>query len=110
MSTAMVRDPFYAVAEPKRRQMLDLLQAGERPVNDIVVSLGWSQPQVSKQLGVLRGAGLVSVRRQGKQRMYKVNGDRLRPIHEWVKTYEKFWKHQLHQIKLRAEVKAKKLT
>src|SRR5262249_17375979 len=98
-------DPFNAVAEPKRRQVLDVLAQGERPVNDLVESLGWPQPQVSKHLGVLKKVGLVSERRAGRQRVYRVNGARLKPIHEWVKTFERFWKCQLERIKARAEEK-----
>lgn len=98
-------DPFNAVAEPKRRQVLDLLARGERPVNDLVKSLGWPQPQVSKHLGVLRKVGLVSERREGRQHIYRLNGARLRPIHDWVKHYERFWKHQLERVKARAEQK-----
>jgi DNA-binding transcriptional ArsR family regulator len=102
---ATTLDPFNAVAEPKRRQVLDMLAKGERPVNELVKSLGWPQPQVSKHLGVLRKVGLVTERREGRQRVYKLNGERLRPIHEWVKDYERFWKHQLARIKARAEQK-----
>jgi DNA-binding transcriptional ArsR family regulator len=99
-------DPFNAIAEPKRRQVLDALAGGERPVNDIVRALKWPQPMVSKHLGVLKEVGLVSVRRQGRQRMYTINGDRLKPIHDWAKTFERFWTHQLDRIKARAERKA----
>ena len=111
-SSAMPRaattlDPFNAVAEPKRRQVLDMLIAGERPVNEMVISLGWTQPQVSKHLGVLREVGLVNVRRQGRQRVYSLNGEQLKPIHEWVKTFERFWSHQLARVKARAEEKVK---
>jgi DNA-binding transcriptional ArsR family regulator len=107
---AMARSPttldsFNAVAEPKRRQVLDLLAKGERPVNDLVKALGWPQPQVSKHLGVLRKVGLVSERRAGRQRIYRLNGERLKPIHEWVKNFEGFWKHQLERIRARAEQK-----
>ena len=98
-------DPFNAVAEPKRRQLLDTLARGERPVNDLVETLGWPQPQVSKHLGVLRKVGLVMERRLGRQRVYKLNGVQLKPIHEWVKNYERFWAHQLKRIKARAEQK-----
>jgi DNA-binding transcriptional ArsR family regulator len=101
-------DSFNAVAEPRRRQMLDHLARGERPVNELVRSLGWPQPQVSKHLGVLRQVGLVSVRRQGRQRMYRLNGQKLKPIHDWVKTYEQFWKQHLLAIKTRAEEKHRK--
>jgi DNA-binding transcriptional ArsR family regulator len=100
-------DPFNAVAEPKRRQVLDLLAKGERPVNDLVKSLGWPQPQVSKHLGVLRKVGLVSEHRQGRQRVYMLNGEQLKPIHDWVKNFEQFWKHQLERIKARAEQKTR---
>lgn len=99
-------DSFNAIAEPKRRQVLDVLANGERPVNDLVKSLGWPQPQVSKHLGVLKKVGLVSERRQGRQRLYKINAEKLKPIHDWVKNYERFWHHQLERIKIRAEHKA----
>jgi DNA-binding transcriptional ArsR family regulator len=101
-------DSFSAIAEPKRRQVLDILARGERPVNDLVQSLGWPQPQVSKHLGVLKKVGLVSERRVGRQRMYRMNGEKLKPVHEWVKTFEHFWQSQLDRIKARAEEKAKK--
>lgn len=100
-------DPFNAVAEPKRRQVLDVLAGGEMQVNGIVTTLGWPQPQVSKHLGVLRQVGLVDVRREGRKQMYKLNAGNLRPIHDWVKTYERFWTHQLQRIKAVAEAKAK---
>src|SRR5262249_30614348 len=96
-------DPFNAVAEPRRRQILDLLAKGERPVNDVVAALGLAQPQVSKHLRVLREVGLVSVRGSGQQRLYKLNADRFRPIHDWVRTFEPFWDHQIDRIKERAE-------
>ncbi len=96
-------DAFNAVAEPRRRQILDLLARGERPVNDVVESLGVGQPQVSKHLRVLREVGLVSVRGSGRQRLYKLNAERLKPIHDWVRSFEPFWEHQLDRIKARAE-------
>jgi DNA-binding transcriptional ArsR family regulator len=96
-------DAFNAVAEPRRRQILDLLVKGERPVNDMVASLGMGQPQVSKHLRVLREVGLVSVRGSGQQRLYKLNADRLKAIYDWVRTFEPFWDHQLDRIKERAE-------
>src|SRR3954470_22285985 len=99
-------DAFNAVAEPRRRQILDLLVKGERPVNDMVASLGMGQPQVSKHLRVLREVGLVSVRGSGQQRLYKLNADRLRAIYDWVRTFEPFWDHQLDRIKERAERQA----
>jgi DNA-binding transcriptional ArsR family regulator len=96
-------DAFNAVAEPRRRQILDLLARGERPVNDVAAALGLGQPQVSKHLRVLREVGLVSVRSEGQQRLYKLNADRLRAIYDWVRTFEPFWDHQLDRIKERAE-------
>lgn len=100
-------DAFNAVAEPRRRQILDLLVKGERPVNDLVASLGLTQPQVSKHLRVLKEVGLVTVRGSGQQRLYQLNAERLKAIHDWVKTFEPFWDHQLGRIKERAERKAK---
>jgi DNA-binding transcriptional ArsR family regulator len=99
-------DAFNAVAEPRRRQILDLLARGERPVNDLVASLGLAQPQVSKHLRVLREVGLVSVRGAGRRRIYKLDAERLKPIHDWVQTFEPFWEHQLDRIKKRAEREA----
>ena len=98
-------DAFNAVAEPRRRQILDLLGRGERPVNDVVECLGLTQPQVSKHLRVLRAVGLVSVRGPGQQRLYKLNAERLKPIHDWVRTFEPFWDHQLDRIRERADAK-----
>jgi DNA-binding transcriptional ArsR family regulator len=99
-------DAFNAVAEPRRRQILDLLARGERPVGAVVALLGLAQPQVSKHLRVLREVGLVTVRGSGQQRLYKLNADCLKPIHDWVRTFEPFWDHQLDRIKERAERKA----
>jgi DNA-binding transcriptional ArsR family regulator len=84
-------DAFNAVAEPRRRQIMDVLAGGERPVNDIVAELGIGQPQVSKHLRVLREVGLVEAREEGRQRMYRLNGRPLKPIHDWVKEYERLW-------------------
>jgi DNA-binding transcriptional ArsR family regulator len=88
---ATTADAFNAVAEPRRRQILDLLVGGERSVNDLVTALGLAQPQVSKHLRVLREVGLVEVRDDGRQRLYRLNGGALKPIHDWVKTYERTW-------------------
>lgn len=88
---ATTADAFNAVAEPRRRAILDLLARGERPVNDLVDSLRLTQPQVSKHLRVLREVGLVHVRDQGRQRLYRLNGRPLRAIHDWVKEYEQTW-------------------
>ena len=88
---ATTTDAFNAVAEPRRRQILDLLAGGERPVNDLVRVLGIAQPQVSKHLRVLRKVGAVEVRGAGRQRFYRLNGRALKPIHDWVKGYEESW-------------------
>jgi DNA-binding transcriptional ArsR family regulator len=88
---ATTADAFNAVAEPRRRQILDALAGGERPVNDLVDLLGLAQPQVSKHLRVLRQVGAVDVRDEGRRRLYSVNGRALKPIHEWVKNYERLW-------------------
>src|SRR5262245_15879209 len=88
---ATTADAFNAVAEPRRRQILDALAGGERPVNEIVTQLGLGQPQVSKHLKVLREVGLVNVRDHGRQRLYRLNGKPLKPIHDWVKNYERAW-------------------
>jgi DNA-binding transcriptional ArsR family regulator len=88
---ATTADAFNAVAEPRRRQILDALADGERPVNDLVGLLGLAQPQVSKHLRVLREVGAVDVRDEGRQRLYRLNGHALKPIHDWVKNYERAW-------------------
>ncbi|OJF11990.1 ArsR/SmtB family transcription factor [Couchioplanes caeruleus] len=88
---ATTTDAFNAVAEPRRRQILDLLAAGERPVNDIVELLGLAQPQVSKHLRVLREVDLVHVRDEGRQRMYRINAAPLKSIHDWLRKYEQAW-------------------
>ena len=81
----------HAVAEPRRREILDVLAGGERPVNDLVAELALAQPQVSKHLRVLREVGLVDVRGDGRRRLYRLNGRALKPIHDWVKEYERTW-------------------
>lgn len=91
---ATTTDAFNAVAEPRRRQILDLLAGGERPVNELVERLGMTQPQVSKHLRVLREVGLVEVRDAGRQRLYRLNGRSLKPIHDWVKAYERAWEER----------------
>jgi DNA-binding transcriptional ArsR family regulator len=88
---ATTADAFNAIAEPRRRQILDALAGGERPVNDLVDLLGLAQPQVSKHLRVLREVGAVDVRDEGRRRLYSVNGRALKPIHEWVNNYERLW-------------------
>jgi len=88
---ATTADAFNAVAEPRRRQILDALAGGERPVNELVRLLGLAQPQVSKHLRVLREVGAVQVRDEGRQRLYRLNGHALKPIHDWVSGYERSW-------------------
>jgi DNA-binding transcriptional ArsR family regulator len=100
---ATTLDPFNAVAEPKRRQVLETLAEGEMAVNDLVGRLGWPQPMVSKHLGVLKEVGLVDARNQGRQRLYRLNGEKLKTIHDWAKMFERFWAHQLLRIKEQAE-------
>jgi DNA-binding transcriptional ArsR family regulator len=95
---ATTTDAFNAVAEPRRRQILDLLADGEMPVNDLVELLGLSQPLVSKHLRVLREVGLVTVRDEGRQRIYHLNGRTLKPIHDWVKGYEQTWNERLDRL------------
>jgi DNA-binding transcriptional ArsR family regulator len=95
---ATTADAFNAVAEPRRRQILDLLAKGERPVNDLVTQLGLGQPQVSKHLRVLREVGLVAVRDRGRQRMYRLNGQPLKPVHDWVKQYEQTWNERFEAL------------
>ena len=95
---ATTTDAFNAVAEPRRRAILDLLAAGERPVNDLVGLLGIAQPQVSKHLRVLREVGAVDVREEGRQRLYRLNGQALKPIHDWVKYYERTWSDRFDEL------------
>ena len=95
---ATTTDAFNAVAEPRRRQILDALADGERPVNDLVRLLGLAQPQVSKHLRVLREVGAVDVRGQGRQRLYSLNGRALKPIHDWVQAYETSWSERFDRL------------
>jgi DNA-binding transcriptional ArsR family regulator len=95
---ATTADAFNAVAEPRRRQILDVLATGERPVNDLVRLLGIAQPQVSKHLRVLREVGAVEVREDGRRRLYRLNGHALQPIHDWVKNYERSWSERLDEL------------
>jgi DNA-binding transcriptional ArsR family regulator len=95
---ATTTDAFNAVAEPRRRQILDLLSGGELPVNDLVALLGLAQPLVSKHLRVLREVGLVDVRDEGRQRMYRLNPGPLKPIHDWVKKYEQSWSERFDRM------------
>ena len=95
---ATTTDAFNAVAEPRRREILDVLAGGERPVNDLVRELGLAQPQVSKHLRVLREVGAVDVRGEGRQRLYRLNGHALKPIHDWVKSYERSWDERFERL------------
>ena len=97
---ATTTDAFNAVAEPRRREILDALAGGERPVNDLVSMLGLPQPQVSKHLRVLREVGVVDVRDEGRQRLYRLNGRALKPIHDWVSNYERLWSERFDQLDL----------
>jgi DNA-binding transcriptional ArsR family regulator len=96
-------DAFNAVAEPRRRDILDYLAPRERAVGDIVEALGLAQPSVSKHLRVLRDVGLVETRRDGRQIFYRTNADGIRPLHEWTRRFERYWRNQLARIKERAE-------
>jgi DNA-binding transcriptional ArsR family regulator len=96
-------DSFSAIAEPRRRDILTLLAASERPVGDIAVTLGLAQPSVSKHLRVLLDVGLVDVRRDGRQAFYRTNAEAIRPVHEWAAGFEQYWSRQLSRIKSRAE-------
>lgn len=103
---ATTTDVFNAIAEPRRREIVDVLGNGkEHAVGDLVLRLRMAQPAVSKHLGVLRRVGVVSVSKRGQLRMYRLNAKELKPVHDWVKTYERYWTHQIGQIKQRAERK-----
>lgn len=104
---ATTTDAFNAVAETRRRDILGFLAHQELTVGDLVIKLQLEQPSVSKHLRVLRDVGLVRVRRNGRHMLYRTNADAIRPLHEWTKTFERLWAHQLTRIKERAETKAK---
>ncbi len=101
-------DVFNAVAEPRRREILIYLAGAERPVGEIVIALGLEQPSVSKHLRVLRDVGLVRMRCQGRQKLYRTNAEAIRPLHEWAGVFERYWQHQLHRVKERAEAMVRK--
>jgi DNA-binding transcriptional ArsR family regulator len=104
---ATTTDVFNAIAEPRRRELIAVLADGrEYAVNEVVLRLRIPQPAVSKHLRVLRKVGVVSTVKRGQHRMYRLNAASLRPVHDWVKTFERYWTHQLGQIKDRAERKA----
>ena len=99
-------DAFNAVAEPRRRDILNFIVMQERSVTEIVDALEMEQPSVSKHLKVLKEVGLVGVRREGRQMLYRVNGSAIRPLWEWTSTFERMWRHQLTRIKENAERKS----
>ncbi len=96
-------DAFNAVAEPRRREILSYLAGAERPVGEIVDALKVPQPSVSKHLRVLHNVGLVRMRCQGRQKLYRTNAEAIRPLHEWAGSFERYWQHQLNRVKERAE-------
>ena len=96
-------DAFNAVAEPRRRSILSFLALQERAVGEIVIALGFEQPSVSKHLRVLKDVGLVTARREGRNMLYRTEAQALRPLHEWTRSFERLWSHQLNRIKERAE-------
>jgi DNA-binding transcriptional ArsR family regulator len=103
---AITSNVFNAIAEPRRRQLIDLLVSGkEHAVGELVLRLRMPQPAVSKHLGVLRRVGVVAVTKRGQLRLYRLNAKELKPVHDWVKTYEHFWTHQLDRTRERAEQK-----
>ncbi len=105
--TAHPTDVFSAIAEPRRREVIAVLADGrEYPVNEVVLRMRMAQPAVSKHLGALRKAGVVTVVKRGQHRMYRLNPEALRPVHEWAKEFERYWTHQVDQVKQRAERKA----
>ncbi len=105
---ATTTDVFNAIAEPRRRQIIEVLaRRGVLAVSALVVTLGLPQPAVSKHLGVLRKVGIVSVTKQGQQRLYQLEAKELKSVHDWTKKFEQHWSHQLDRIKQRAERKAR---
>jgi DNA-binding transcriptional ArsR family regulator len=107
---ATTSDVFNAIAEPRRRRIIELLAGAggrEQAVGDLVRTLRLPQPAVSKHLSVLRRVRIVSVHRRGRRRMYRLNARELKPVHDWVKAYERFWSHQISRIKARAEKRAR---
>jgi len=105
---ATTSDAFNAIAEPRRRDILIFLAVRERPVNEIVEAMGLEQPSVSKHLRVLRDVGLVHMRCNGRQKLYRTNAEAIRPLHAWSSYFERYWQHQLLKIKERAEASGPK--
>jgi DNA-binding transcriptional ArsR family regulator len=100
-------DVFSAIAEPRRREVIAVLSDGqEYAVNEVVLRMKMAQPAVSKHLSALRRAGVVTVVKRGQHRMYRLNAEGLKPVRDWVKGFERYWTHQVDQIKQRAERKA----
>ncbi len=100
-------DVFSVIAEARRREVIAVLADGQQyPVNEIVLRMQLAQPAVSKHLGALRRAGIVTVVKRGRHRMYRLDAKGLKPVHDWVKIFEHYWTHQVDQIKQRAELKA----
>src|SRR5262245_12706071 len=105
---ATTTDVFNAIAEPRRRQIIGLLaRRGALAVGAVVAAVALPQPAVSKHLGVLRKVGLVSVDKEGRQRLYRLNAEQLKSVYDWAKAFEQLWSHQLHRIKQRAEQRAR---
>ena len=104
---ATTSDAFNAIAEPRRRDILEYLASTERAVGDVVDALGIAQPSVSKHLQVLRDVGLVEVRRDGRRVLYRTNADAIRPLHEWTGRFQRYWRSQLVRIKHHAEARQK---
>jgi len=101
---ATTNEVFNAIAEPRRRQIIELLaRRGQLAAGAVVVAVGLPQPAVSKHLGVLLKVGVVSVDKHGRQRVYRLNPQDFRPVYEWAKMIEQLWCHQLNRIKQRAE-------
>jgi DNA-binding transcriptional ArsR family regulator len=100
---ATTSDAFNAIAEPRRRDILDYLARRERAVGEIVAAFSLEQPSVSKHLRVLRDTGLVHVRRDGRRVLYRTNLEAIRPLHEWTSRFERYWQRQLLRVKERAE-------
>jgi DNA-binding transcriptional ArsR family regulator len=98
-------DPFNAIAEPRRRHILEFIAGEERSVSDIAEALALNQPSVSKHLQVLSDVGLVTARRDGRRTMYRTNAQTLRTVHEWSSRFEQHWRGQLKRIKAHAEAK-----
>src|SRR5436305_1559762 len=106
---ATTSDVFNAVAEPRRRDILNFLALQERPVGEIVAALEMEQPSISKHLRVLKDVGLVRARRDGRHVLYRTNAEAIRPLHEWASTFERLWRRQLLGVKERAEAKMKRV-